>query len=177
MLKCTKCLEDKHEDEFKLILQRGKRVRQKMCARCIAEYKREHYLKNAEKIKEKARQWKINNPERAKDNNKKWYERNKESISLKAKEYASKPEVKSRIAERFREYRKEPEFAFKERARSAVNHAIRDGKLVNPNRCSICLSVGYSEAHHDDYSKELDVIWVCKQCHEDIHHSNEGHNS
>lgn len=177
MKKCTKCGEIKNVDDFKLILQRGKRVRQARCAKCVAVYKREHYLRNQDKIKERARKWSKDNPERVKERRRKYYEENKEKLKQKQKEYNSRSEVKERNAKRFREYRKDPEYRMKESARSAVNHAIRDGKLTNPNRCSKCGKDGYSEAHHEDYNKALEVVWLCKQCHEDIHHSNEGHNS
>lgn len=53
------------------------------------------------------------------------------------------------------------------KARAAVNHAIRDGKLVR-EPCEVCGSEPV-EAHHDDYSKPLDVRWLCEQHHEDHH--------
>ena len=33
------------------------------------------------------------------------------------------------------------------------------------------------EAHHKDYNKPLDVDWICKNCHENRHHLNEGSTS
>jgi hypothetical protein len=51
------------------------------------------------------------------------------------------------------------------RARNVVTHAIRDGKLIRPSRCSLCLLECKPQAHHEDYSKPLDVVWLCRPCH------------
>lgn len=50
----------------------------------------------------------------------------------------------------------------KYKARTAVNNALRDGRLKKePCRCGEVKV----QAHHDDYSKPLDVRWVCRRCH------------
>jgi len=61
------------------------------------------------------------------------------------------------------------------RARSAANHAIRDGLLI-PQPCEVCgeflLGDGgrrLVDAHHDDYSKPLDVRWLCGEHHAEHH--------
>ena len=50
------------------------------------------------------------------------------------------------------------------KARKAVYHAMRAGWLVKPKVCSMC-PVGEPEAHHKDYSRPLDIVWLCKECH------------
>lgn len=52
------------------------------------------------------------------------------------------------------------------RARSAVNFAVRTGKLV-PWPCLVCGAK--SEAHHPDYSRPLDVVWLCSVHHKEAH--------
>lgn len=52
-------------------------------------------------------------------------------------------------------------------ARVTVGNAIRDGKLEK-KPCEVCGSVK-SEAHHEDYSKPLEVRWLCRQHHAEIH--------
>lgn len=51
----------------------------------------------------------------------------------------------------------------KDKARNAVNNAIRDKRLMRQP----CVKCGEpkSQAHHHDYSKPLDVIWLCFKCH------------
>jgi len=52
------------------------------------------------------------------------------------------------------------------RAQNLVYIAVRDGRLVRPERCSKCRSKrGTIEASHDDYSKPLQIEWLCASCH------------
>lgn len=53
-------------------------------------------------------------------------------------------------------------------ARGAVNNAIRDGRLVR-QPCLLC-GDKKTQAHHEDYSKPLDVEWLCFKCHREHRH-------
>lgn len=53
-------------------------------------------------------------------------------------------------------------------ARYEVDKAIRKG-LLRRMPCQICGDV--SEAHHPDYSKPLEVVWLCKKHHRELHAS------
>lgn len=52
------------------------------------------------------------------------------------------------------------------RASHTVNNAVRDGRL-KPQPCWCCGEK--AEAHHPDYSRPLDVVWLCSQHHKDAH--------
>jgi hypothetical protein len=56
------------------------------------------------------------------------------------------------------------------RARQMTGNAIRDGRLVR-GPCEIC-GDNDSQAHHDDYSKPLDVRWLCESHHREWHKIN-----
>ncbi len=56
-------------------------------------------------------------------------------------------------------------------ARNLVNSSMRYGYLVQ-KPCEVCGTEVNIEAHHDDYTKPLDVRWLCKT-HHDEHHLNE----
>ena len=72
----------------------------------------------------------------------------------------------SRITnEQQRRYRKKN--AEKNGARRKVAYAIMRGYLV-PRPCEKCGSEK-THAHHDDYSKPLDVRWLCPPHHREIH--------
>ena len=50
---------------------------------------------------------------------------------------------------------------------SAVARALRKG-LIEPAPCAVCGSEK-SVAHHEDYDKPLDVIWLCQAHHKQRH--------
>ena len=54
-------------------------------------------------------------------------------------------------------------------ARKLVERAILKGTLVKPTRCTICMKLGRIEAHHEDYTKPLDIKWMCSCCHRKYH--------
>lgn len=64
------------------------------------------------------------------------------------------------------------EFKKKKLARNSVNRALNKNELVKPKTCHICLREGKINAHHIDYGKPLDVIWLCNQCHGLAHREN-----
>ncbi len=55
----------------------------------------------------------------------------------------------------------------KKLAQGRVSKAIKSGKLAR-QPCCICGDPKV-EAHHDDYSKPLDVRWLCKKHHDAVH--------
>lgn len=54
----------------------------------------------------------------------------------------------------------------------AVGTAIRDGRLVK-GVCEVCGSTSKIHGHHDDYSKPLDVRWLCPKHHAEWHKHNQ----
>jgi len=60
----------------------------------------------------------------------------------------------------------------KRAAHVILGNRVRDGSIVKPDRCEKCgCKSSRLEGHHEDYAKPLDVIWVCRQCHVDIHNA------
>lgn len=55
----------------------------------------------------------------------------------------------------------------KAKARYAVGNAVRDG-LLKRLPCEVCGNPK-SQGHHDDYSKPLDVRWLCFTHHREYH--------
>ena len=55
------------------------------------------------------------------------------------------------------------------RANGIINDMLRYGKLTRPDKCSLCGVFCKPQAHHPDYSKPKEVIWLCVKCHSQIH--------
>lgn len=68
-----------------------------------------------------------------------------------------------------RQRRRYPE---KYKARTAAMNAVRDGRLQR-QPCEVCGS--FAQAHHDDYSKPLEVRWFCFRHHKEVHANGLGH--
>jgi hypothetical protein len=56
------------------------------------------------------------------------------------------------------------------RANDAVGKAKLKGRLV-PEPCEVCGTTENVEAHHPDYSKPLDVQWLCFTHHRELHYA------
>ena len=46
-----------------------------------------------------------------------------------------------------------------------VKDSIVNGELKRPEKCPKCEKICRPSAHHEDYTKPLDVIWLCNKCH------------
>lgn len=112
-------------------------------------------------------------------------EKNKEYYSeYDKKRYQNDPRVK----ERHKRYSKTKEGkearkrsrtkwleknAVKRAAHILVNNRLRDGTLVKPKFCECCgKEKKRINGHHDDYTKPLEVRWLCCKCHAQWHKEN-----
>lgn len=90
---------------------------------------------------------------------------NIERIRKYDRDRAKNPERKKTSQEVTKKWRQE------DKRRSSVHNkvarAIRSGKLVR-NSCERCGNEK-SYAHHEDYDKPLDVMWLCQPCHKQRH--------
>jgi len=92
------------------------------------------------------------------------YRSNRQKYVAYERERSQRPERKAKVAEYQRQRRKRhPD---KARAHYMVLNAIRDGKMERLS-CEVCGAK--AQAHHDDYSKPLDVRWLCFKHHREHH--------
>lgn len=59
----------------------------------------------------------------------------------------------------------------KYRAHVAVQRALSAGALTK-GKCEVC-GASATDAHHDDYTRPLDVRWLCRQHHTRLHSGGE----
>lgn len=98
-----------------------------------------------------------------------WIESELERHRNKSRRYREGGLVRKLTAEetRLKNARQAERHPVKMKARQAVSNALRDGKL-HRQPCRDCGSQK-SHAHHDDYSKPLEVIWLCAKHHAEHH--------
>lgn len=75
--------------------------------------------------------------------------------------------ARNRDPEKFRarERNRKPQDPVKVGARQILNAAVHSGEVIRPSCCALCSGGGRIEAHHSNYSRPLDVLWLCTLCH------------
>jgi len=90
-------------------------------------------------------------------------ERNREKLRLAALEY-HRVNREQRNAQNKERYRKNPE---RNLAQLRVKRALASGDLTR----DVCVFCGDDDphGHHEDYDKALEVIWLCRPHHQQVH--------
>lgn len=64
-------------------------------------------------------------------------------------------------------------------AHNILEYALKKGLVVVKKRCEDCKKIKVFKdgrigvhAHHPDYNKPLDVMWLCQKCHHKWHRTN-----
>jgi len=150
--RCKKCELDKPVGEY----YRHKRSPDGLeyrCKACSRQASREWNRKNPERHKENLLRWTAANVERKRELRRQSYKRH------------SAPYIERAKAQK----EHEPE---KYRARYTLTNAVREGRIAKPSNCEDCgaaLLKRRIHGHHPDYSKPLDVEWLCARCHATRH--------
>ena len=91
--------------------------------------------------------------ENNRETNRRWRETNRDRVNEIAKRYNANNKDKLRV-------------------RRIVRDAVADGTLVK-GECEIGIDCrGRIESHHDDYSKPLEVRWLCRKHHSKLRRIN-----
>ena len=124
--------------------------------------RREYNVRHRDKINEQARNW--------------YYKHREERIQYQ-REYNRKR--RNEISQRRREYRQLHQQEVREKQKNQrVKHPNAHAAQLQAERhvdleleCEICGSKEYLVRHHPDYTKPLEVMTVCKSCHNILHQS------
>ncbi len=150
MKKCSSCKIEKNIDDF----YKNRTMKDGYSGCCKVCHKI-----SLKKTIDKDHQRRLNNQKRYRENN-------REKLRLDSKTYLQE-NYDARLAVQRKYYHENKE---KRRAHHLVSMNIRLGKIIRVNNCEICNSDRKIEAHHEDYSKPLEIKWLCKLCHENVHH-------
>lgn len=146
-MKCKECLIDKDLSEFYKHSQM-KSGYLSQCKSCKKSYQNKYRKENIEYV----RQYDRNRPNKEQRYINDYVRR--KSIKYK--------EAKNKNAKKYNEKNK-----LKKSAHSKVQCAIETGKLIK-EKCKVCGNEK-THGHHEDYSKPLEVIWLCHKHHMEIH--------
>ena len=84
------------------------------------------------------------------------------------------PHVDGRITDLKIRAEKLAELSIKELCHYFYNKALRDGFLKKPDLCECCKKKSEEgtsiNGHHEDYAFPLKVMWLCRGCHQSLHH-------
>ena len=127
-------------------------------------YNREHRLKNLAEYTKRDREYRESHKEEIYERHRKYTEDNRDKHRAWCQK-ANKIWRKKHGAKYYRKYRRKKGEAEKITARWKVREALKRGTLSRPDYCSRCGLKCKPHAHHDDYSKPLEVIWLCNPCH------------
>lgn len=149
MKTCFKCEEEKPLNDFYRHPQMLDGHVNK-CKECNKADVRRHRLLNIDIIRKYDRN-RPNEDERRKQRYE-YYHKNKED-----------PDFKKKIRESRIKYTNDN--PIKRAAHIQWGNFIRNNEYLKRDKCSACGDNYSLEAHHEDYTKPLSVIWLCKNCH------------
>lgn len=113
--------------------------------------------------------WRDKNREKTRESYKRWYDKNKKQKCDWQRKY--RKDNLEKVRGYFRKYQISYYIKdkYKRRAREILHNAVKYKKVKKPSTCEKCSNKNV-QAHHLDYSKPLEVVWVCRSCHENLHH-------
>ncbi len=189
---CPKCKEQKDFSEFgkdkktktglscwcKLCMRKKNENHKKNNPDYYKNYAEKYREKNREDIREKSNKRFLSDKDRYLQKSRESYHKHKEEIALRRKEKRSTPEARKKERERQNEWRKGNGELYRSyvrkwqvtnrqkiNAHAKVHRAVVNGLLRRKENCEMCALKCKTEGHHEDYSKPLDVIWLCRKCH------------
>jgi hypothetical protein len=170
---CSRCKLEKNENEFHKDKNRkdGLYPHCKICKNLATSA---HGKINREKNKIKLQIWRAKNKEKCKEYSIRDREKNYEKIVSRRKTPEARKKMRLAIArwreKNFDQYREKANENRRKninrcKARLALMNEIRRGRIIRPPQCEICMKDCKPDGHHKDYSKPLEVQWLCKLCH------------
>ena len=142
---CSGCGKRKEDSEFAVNRASGDGLTYR-CRVCLADYQR-------------GRRERLN-ASRPSD----WKKKTDDMVAYRLAWKEAHPDYMTRVKKEWWEKNRD-----RLRTKEKVKYALKTGKLVK-TACQVC-GEEKVEGHHPDYSKPLDVVWLCKAHHAEIHKS------
>lgn len=130
-------------------------------------HNKEYRLKNRDRLLKKSREYYLENKDKFRSyrENKKVDNRNKVNENTRKYRRTERGRIVRRnIEDKYRKIHPE-----RHEASKLIRNLVKSKIIIKPSNCSKCNMECLTEGHHNDYSKPLEVIWVCHSCHMLIH--------
>lgn len=130
----------------------------------IVAYRKAYAISNKEKISNKWKDYYNTHKSKLNENYRKYYLEHKDSIKNTMQKWLDKhPGYRSNQTSKFRSNNPE-----KYKSHIIVFHSLVNG-IISKSPCSKCGATTNIHAHHNDYSKPLEITWLCASCHRKYH--------
>ena len=156
MKACFVCKIKKPINQFYKAIKGCRRGLTSYCKPCSIRASRKWALKNPDQVRENLARWQKENRDRVRELARRW----------KVKNPATKDEM-NRLQKNWRRNNLK-----RAKANQVLQYAVKNGKIEKPNICEDCdknIPRDILHGHHEDYSKPLEVNWLCPPCHGDRH--------
>lgn len=157
---CTKCHQQKDLSEFRKHSGRKDGL-STQCRMCASAANREHYQRNKESHRERCKEYQQENAGKIAIRRRANYRANPDLYKKMQIKYNQSPKGKLNAIRGMKAQQERN--AEKVRVRRITRTAINNGTLKRLP-CEVC-GDPKSDAHHEDYSKPLDVKWLCRKHH------------
>jgi hypothetical protein len=141
-----------------------------------AIYSKRYQLRHPEQYRAGLKKYRISHQDECQKRTAEWKKEHPEKVHLYYLKNYPKTKLKRQLegyhhSEKVTLWRKKHrnEFPEKEIARNRANQAVIYGRLKIEKQCSGCKKVAKLQKHHSDYSKPLQVKWLCPSCHKRLH--------
>ena len=139
------------------------------CRECANAYRKQWVSERPGYDSLRRKEWALKNPERQKELDQIKLKRDKERYRLKVeatgRKVGERPPPLTNTERKRRHFEKNP---VRYSAMKIYRYALRRGKLVR-GPCAVCGATEDIDGHHTDYTKPLEVVWLCKPHHREEH--------
>lgn len=146
---CNRCRELKQPEQF-YINPSSSDGRRSHCIICSKQTYYKFYAKNSDRLRAKTEAWRQENLGRVAAYRRDWYSRNPKHVRKSIDDWRARNPLKAA-------------------AHFAVMYALKGGHIQR-SPCAVCGSEKV-QAHHHDYTKPLEVEWLCAPHHGLAHRS------
>jgi len=114
------------------------------------KYFQEYYQDNKEKIRKQQREY-----------HQKYYQNNRDKLIQLTRDWRKSSHGRLMIMR----YERTPKRKRYRKAVMETQSAVARGDIIKPKLCELCGKERRLGSHHEDYSKPLQVVWLCSDCH------------